>query len=128
MQELTKQHRMQQLQLAALLERFPNFVMVLNAEDLTIQAINPAYKQLIGDRNVSGVPMSELFNGKDVDDLIKALTTAVRESQALNTGAIFASVDGANPDTIRFIHTIVPISDTTGANVTGLFVYSEKVD
>src|SRR5262245_38420659 len=66
LQELTKQHRTEQLQLASLLERFPHYIMVLNAEDLTVQAVNHAYKQLIGDRNVSGLPMSELFSGKDV--------------------------------------------------------------
>ena len=31
-----------------LLERFPYYVMVLNADDLTIHAVNPAYKQLLG--------------------------------------------------------------------------------
>lgn len=48
LQELTKQHRMEQLQLSSLLERFPHYVMVLDAEDLTVQAVNPAYKQLLG--------------------------------------------------------------------------------
>jgi two-component system CheB/CheR fusion protein len=128
LQEITKQLRLEQLQLTALLERFPHFMMVLNADDLTVQAINPAYKQLIGDRNVSGLPMSELFSGKDVNELIEAVRTAVREAQALNTGAIFASVDGADPNTTRFIHTVVPITDANGANVTRLFVYSEKID
>jgi two-component system CheB/CheR fusion protein len=128
LQEITKQLRLEQLQLTALLERFPHFMMVLNAEDLTVEAINPAYKQLIGDRNVSGLPMSELFSGKDVNDLIGAVKKAVREAQALNTGAIFASVDGADPNTTPFIHTVVPITDADGANVTRLFVYSEKVD
>jgi chromosome segregation ATPase len=128
LQEITKQLRLEQLQLTAVLERFPHFMMVLNAEDLTVQAINPAYKQLIGDRNVSGLPMSELFSGKDVNELIEAVRTAVREAQALNTGAIFASVDGADPNTTRFIHTVVPITDANGANVTRLFVYSEKID
>jgi two-component system CheB/CheR fusion protein len=41
LQEITKQLRLEQLQLTALLERFPHFMMVLNAEDLTVQAINP---------------------------------------------------------------------------------------
>lgn len=125
LQEISKQYRTEQLQLATLLERFPHYIMVLHAEDLTIQAINPAYRQLIGDRDVSGLPMSELFNGKHVDDLIKTLRTAARETQALNTGPILASVDG---DGSRFSHTVVPVSDASGANVTRLFLYSEKVE
>lgn len=129
LQELTKQYRMEQLQLASLLERFPHYIMVLNAEDLTIRTINPSYKQLIGDRNVTGLPMNEIFSGKHTDDLIKALRTSAREVQALNTGPILASVDGAHHgDGTRFIHTIVPITDASGSNVTRLFLYSEKVE
>jgi len=129
LQELTKQHRVEQLQLAALLERFPHYIMVLTAEDLTIQAINPAYKQLLGERNVQGLPLSEVFSGKHLDDLIKTLKTAVRESQTLNTGPIVASVDGDHHSaSTRFIHTVVPISDASGANVTRLFLYSERVE
>jgi PAS domain S-box-containing protein len=129
LQELAKQHRVEQLQIASLLERYPHFIMVLNAEDLTIQTVNPAYKQLLGTRDVSGLPMSEVFTGKSLDQLIKMLRTAVRESQALNTGPIFASVDGEhNPDATRFNHTIVPITDASGANVTRLFLYSEKAE
>ena len=128
LQELTKQHRLEQSQLAALLERFPHYVMVLNAENLTIQAINPAYKKLFGDRVVQGLPMSEVFSGKHIDDLINLLKTSAREGQSLHTGPIFASVDGdLNPKKERFIHTIVPITDASGANVTQLFIYSERV-
>ena len=129
LQELAKQHRVEQLQIASLLERYPHFIMVLNAEDLTIQTVNPAYKQLLGTRDVNGLPMSEVFTGKDLDQLIKTLKTAVRESQALNTGPMFASVDGEhNPDATRFNHTIVPITDASGANVMRLFLYSEKAE
>ena len=129
LQELTKQHRVEQLQLASLLERFPHYIMVLSAENLTIQSVNPAYKQLLGTRNVNGLPMSEVFHGQHVDDLVKTLRTAIRESQALNTGPILASVDGeVNPENNRFIHTVVPIIDASGASVSRLFLYSEKAD
>src|ERR1700752_1104526 len=129
LQELAKQHRIEQLQLASLLERYPHYIMVLNPEDLTIQTVNPAYKQLLGTRDVNGLPMSEVFTGKNLDELIKTLRTAVRESQPLKTGPIFASVDGEhNPNNTRFIHTIVPINDANGSTVTRLFLYSEKVE
>jgi two-component system, chemotaxis family, CheB/CheR fusion protein len=129
LQEMTKQHRLEQVQIATLLERFPHYVMVLNAEDLTIQAINPAYTTLLGNRDVSGLPISEVFSGPQVDDLIKSLKTSVRESQSLNTGPILASVDGDHQaTTIRFVHTVVPINDVSGESVVRLFLYSEKVD
>lgn len=128
LQELAKQHRLEQLQIATLLERYPHYIMVLNADDLTIQSINPAYTKLIGTRDVKGLPMSEIFTGQQVDELIKALRKSVRESQPFITGPLFASVDGDQSDRPRFIHTIVPISDAIGASVIRLFVYSEKVE
>lgn len=70
--------------------------------------------------------MSEVFSGKQGDTSMKALKTAARETQTLNTGPILASVDGDNVDSARFIHTVVPISDASGSTVTRLFLYSEK--
>jgi hypothetical protein len=61
--------------------------------------------------------------------LIKTLKTAVRETQTLTTGPLVASVDGDHQaKTIRFTHTVVPIPDASGASVTRLFLYSEKVE
>jgi hypothetical protein len=53
--------------------------------------------------------MSEIFSGRQVDDLIKLLITAARESQTLHTDPIFASVDGEG-DKVAFIHTIAPLA------------------
>ncbi len=125
MQELSKQHRMQQVQLSTLLERYPHYVMVLNAQDLTIETANPGYKQLFGDRDITGLPASEVFSGKDVDQLLKLIKTAVREGQAANTKAIHAGVVG-DDGSQTFIHTIVPITDESGGNANRVFIYSEK--
>lgn len=125
LQELMKQHRLEQFQLSQLLERFPHYVMVVNTEDLTIQTINPAYKQLLGGRDVIGLPLREVFSGQDMDQLIKLATQAVREIQAIQTPAINATVAGADEKHSHLIHTIVPIPDETGGNVRRLFIYSE---
>lgn len=129
MQELTRQYQMDQLQLSALLERFPHYAMVLNAEDLTIQAVNPGYKQLLSNRNLLGSPVSEVFNGKDVSDLIKVVAKAIHEGQSINTAPIHASVDGDDGQTTsRFVHTVVPIVDASGSNVNRVFIYSERAE
>jgi two-component system, chemotaxis family, CheB/CheR fusion protein len=129
LQELTKQSRMEQKQLATLLERFPHYVMVLNAEDFAVHAINPAYKRLLGNHDVLGQPVTEVFTGKDRDDLIEVIKQAIREGQSINTSAIDASVGGEQgPTTIRFVHTIVPIEDASGLGVSRVFIYSEKVE
>jgi len=128
LQELTKHYRLDQFQLASVLERFPHYVMVLNPEDLRIQSINHAYRQLLGDRDVTGLAMNEVFGGKQVESLIKAVKTAIRESQTIETGPILANIDGAlDGDGAHFIHTVVPINDASESSVSRLFLYSEKV-
>ena len=128
LQELARQHRLQQLQLTTVLERYPYYVMVLNTEDLTIETINPAYTKLLGNRNVVGLPMSEVFRGSEVDELIRILKRSVRERQPFETGPIMANVDGAEEKRVQFVHTVVPIVDASGSVATRIFIYSEKAE
>jgi hypothetical protein len=63
-------------------------VTVTNAEDIMIQRVNQPYQQLLGTRNVAGLPISEVFSGNDVDNLIKLLKNAIREEQPVHTGPL----------------------------------------
>ena len=126
LQELMKQHRLEQLQLSQLLERFPHYVMVVHGEDLTIQSVNAAYEQLLGNRNVVGLPVSEVFSGPDVDHLIRLLKRAARETQTVYSPPVNTTVSGNEGKNSRLIHTIVPIPDESGMNVNRLFVYSDR--
>ena len=129
LQELSRQHRLEQLQLATVLERFPHYVIILNAEDLTVQTVNPAYKQVLGDRHAQGLSIGELFSGNDLDELIKALRRAVRKRESISTASIRTSIGGGDQSNeTRFVHTIVPIIDETGSGVDRLFIYSEVVE
>lgn len=128
LQELARQHRLQQVQLTTLLERYPYYVMVLNAEDLTIETINPAYKELLGSRDVVGLPMSAVFSGREVDELIRILKRSVRERQPLETGPILANVEGSEGKGFQFVHTVIPIVEASGSVASRIFVYSEKVE
>jgi two-component system CheB/CheR fusion protein len=124
LQELMKQYRMDQLQLAHLLERFPHYVMVLRGDDLTIQTLSPSYQQLLGDEKPAGLPVSDVLSGNDLDQFNKLLRKAVRERQTVRTPPLNAAIPGA--DDSPFIHTIVPILDETGANIDRLFIYSDR--
>lgn len=129
LQDVSQQHRIEQFQLSSVLERFPHYAMVVNATDMTINAINPAYKQLLGLREVINLPLREVFIGKDVDELINALKVVVRKGEAFNTAPIAASIDGdETAHSERFVHTIVPICDATGISINRLFVYSERIE
>ena len=128
LQDYTRQHVEAQFHLSSLLERFPHYVMILDANDLTIKTINAGYKQLLGDRNVIDLPLSEVFTGKDIHQLVSMLGKAVTEAKAVTTSPMKAHlVEAADVEETRFIHTIVPITDYTSAEVNRLFIYSEKV-
>jgi two-component system, chemotaxis family, CheB/CheR fusion protein len=125
LQEVMKQWSAEQLQLSQMLERFPHYVMVVNAEDLTILTINPAFKELLGRRDVVGLPLSQVFSGEDMDQLTRILKKAVRDEQSARTALIHAGVAGADGSKTVLRHTIVPILDESGA-VNRLFIYSER--
>jgi len=123
LQVIMKQHRLEQVQLEELLERFPHYVLILNAEDLTIERVNPTYLRLLGNRDVTGLPVSEVFSGHDLDKLLKLLVTAIRDRQTIRTTPLDATAGDGND---RMVHTAVPILDDTGDAVVRLFIYSEK--
>jgi hypothetical protein len=100
--------------------------MVLDAEDLTVHAVNPAYKQLLGNRNVNGLPISDVFGGEQVDELVEALKSTLEEAQSHTTGPIIASVNSG--DSARYVHTVVPIADASGSSITRIFIYSERAE
>lgn len=128
LQDSTKLNQEAHHHLAAMLERFPHYVMILDKENLTIQTINPGYKESLAGRNVIGVPLAELFTGEDLDQLLKLLKTTARDSKAVTSPPMKAHLaeDSDAADT-RFIHTIVPITDLATSEVNRLFLYSEKV-
>jgi two-component system CheB/CheR fusion protein len=126
LQGFSQQHRFEQLRVSALLERFPHYVMVLSASDLTIQSINPGYKELFGDRNVIGLSINEVFSGKQLETLISLMRKASRGEQAVTSEPM--KVNAEETDDSTFVHTIVPISDVSTGNVDRLFIYSEKME
>ena len=126
LQGMSRQTKIEQMQVSDMLERFPKHVMILNAEDLTINAVNPAYKDLLGVRDVEGLPLRDVFTGDEVDKLTKILLKAARENQSIHTEPIKASAH--REDGRRYVHTVVPITDQSGASVSRLFVYSERAE
>jgi two-component system, chemotaxis family, CheB/CheR fusion protein len=126
LQELARQHRLEQLQLSVLLERFPHHVMVLNGVDLTIHAVNQAYKNLFADRNVLGLTIVEVFSGSEMEKLIKLLRTVAENNQSVKTEPMLASARNNSDE--KFVHTIVPITDANSSHVNRLFLYSERVE
>jgi two-component system CheB/CheR fusion protein len=125
LQDLTRQRLVEQQQLSSLLERYPHYVMVLNASDLTILTVNQGYAQLFDGRNVIGHQVSEVFSGSDLSHVVEVLKNSVREAKAITTAPLKVNAEGKNIEE-RFIHTIVPIVGPASSVVDRLFIYSEK--
>ena len=52
--------------------------MVVSVADFTIQAVNPGYAMLLGKRDVIGQPLSQFFNGPDLEKLSDVLTEVAK--------------------------------------------------
>lgn len=122
----SKQYRMEQMQLNALLARFPHYVMVVNAASLMIESVNPGYQKLLGSREIIGHPVSEIFSSAGLEGLLSLLEKVAREGQPLTSDPMRANAEGILDRT--FVHTIVPIADVTTGKVERLFIYSEKLE
>jgi len=125
---LTRENTEEQFHLSELLERFPYYVMVLNVNDLTIQAINPGYALLLGKRNVIGQSLTNFFSGPDLEKLLDILTEVAKTGKPITTPPMFVrAADYSGDPEDRFIHSVVPIHGIDGTKPRRLFIYTEKV-
>lgn len=124
---LTAENTEEQFQLSELLERFPYYVMVVDAHNLTIQAINPGYALLLGKRDIIGLPVTEFFSGKDMFRLTDALRHVAEQGKPVTTPAMYVRATeygGGTED--QFVHSIVPIHEAEDQKPQRLFIYTEK--
>jgi len=71
------------------------------------------------------LPISDVFAGKDLGELLELLRKVVRDPQTIKTDPLLVSIaDHEREET--FVHTIVPITDADSTTVNRLFLYSEK--
>lgn len=124
---LTRENTEEQFLLSELLERFPYYVMIVNAKDLTIQAINPGYALLLGKRDVIGQTLTEFFSGVDLNQLIEMMSEVEDKGKPMTTPpmAVRAAEYGGLPDDL-YVHSIVPLHRPDGHPSERLFIYTEK--
>lgn len=67
LQHFTNKNLEAQYHLSSMLERFPHYVMILDKNTLTVQTINPGYVEQLPGREVIGLPLDEVFTGRDLD-------------------------------------------------------------
>jgi two-component system, chemotaxis family, CheB/CheR fusion protein len=124
---LMRENSEEQYQLSELLERFPYYVIVVNAHDFTVLAVNPGYALLLGKREVIGQPLTEFFSGDDLDTLIGVLKEAAKDGKPITTPpmAVRAVEYGKHAEDL-YIHSVIPILPPHG-KTERLFIYTEKV-
>jgi hypothetical protein len=124
---LTRESTEEQFHLSELLERFPYYVMVVNAADHQILAVNPGYAMLLEKRNVIGQPLTEFFAGEDLQKLMKTLKEVSETGKPVTTGpmAVRAAEYEGHPEDL-YIHSVVPIHHSDGRPAERLFIYTEK--
>src|SRR5687767_142220 len=124
---LMQENNEEQYQLSELLERFPYYVVVVNARDLTILAVNPGYALWLGKRDVIGQPLTDFFSGTDLEALMDVLTEATKEGKPMTTGPMAVrAVEYGDHAGDLYIHSVVPIQPPHG-KIERLFIYTEKV-
>lgn len=123
---LTRENTEEQYQLSELLERFPYYVIVVNARDFTILAVNPGYALLLGKRDVIGQPLTEFFSGEDLDALMETLREVTIHGRPVTTPPMAVRAAGYNGQTEDlYIHSVIPIHPPNG-KTERLFIYTEK--
>lgn len=125
--QVTRENTAEQFHLSELLERFPYYVMVVDAAELTIQAVNPGYALLLGKRDVIGRPVAEFFSGDDLDKLVEVLQQVAKTGKSITTEpmAVRAAEYGGHAEDL-YIHSVVPLHRPTESHVERLFIYTER--
>ncbi len=126
LQELTTVLESERLRLAEMVELAPFYIMVLRGPSLIVEAFNPRYTGLLGDRVVQGRPLDEIFElFWEAGISIVRLAREVYQKDVVRTSPRilirFQKVD----ETVEnyFVYTIVPTHDA-GGRVTGVVIYA----
>lgn len=128
LQELTQQHRIEQLQLSSVLERFPHYC---NGIECRRPHHPRSESRLSGNARSSQCLQCSADRGfyrQGHGRIDERLDPRSKQCGTINTAPIAASMAANTTDSRRFVHTIVPISDASGTTISRLFVYSEGVE
>lgn len=125
--QVTRENTAEQFHLSELLERFRYYVMVVDAAELTIRAVNPGYALLLGKRDVIGRPVTEFFSGDDLDKLVEVLRQVEKTGKSITTEpmAVRAAEYGGHAEDL-YIHSVVPLHRPNESHVERLFIYTEE--
>jgi two-component system, chemotaxis family, CheB/CheR fusion protein len=127
LQELTAMLESERLRLTEMVELSPFYIMVLRGPGLIVEAFNPGYTHLLGNRVAQGRPLDDVFGMFwEAGSAIVRLAREVYQSDAARTSPRilmrFPKEQG-DPVESYFVYTIVPTHDAAG-KVSGVVIYA----
>ncbi len=83
---------------------------------------------LLGKRDVIGQPLSQFFNGSELEKLIQVLNKVSKSGNPVTPAPMNERAsDYAGAPEDNFVHSIVPIHGSDGNKPKRLFIYTGKV-
>ena len=130
LQELTAILESERVRLSEMVELAPFYIMVLRGPSLVIEAFNPNYTHLLGERLVQGRLLDEVFDiFWEADAAITRMAhEAYQRDIARTTPRTLVRLPRAQgePEECYFVYTIVPTHDGNG-KVSGVVIYAIDV-
>lgn len=127
LQELASMLESERVQLSEMVELAPFYILVLRGPLLVVEAFNPRYTRLLGDRVVQGrllEEVSELFWSDGVALLRLAHDVYSRDVVRITPRMLLHLPEGGSEPTERyFVFTLVPSRYAVG-RVTGVIIYA----
>lgn len=126
---LSRQTLAERDRLHALFEHAPSFMAVLRGPNHVFELANPAFQQLVGDRELIGKPIREAFpevEGQGVFELLDSLYISAKTFTARDARLFLQKSPGTAPVKIFVDLLYQPLRNAEG-NVTGIFVDGYEV-
>ncbi len=128
--ELTHLVKQEQGRLSEIIELSPFYILVLRGPDLRVQAFNPRYTQISGERQIIGQPISqvaEVFWGQGTAVIDLARQAYIRDMSITSLQMLSSVTDPhGTVSEAYFTYRIVPLHDAANL-VSGVIIYATDV-
>ncbi len=126
--EVTRNLVTERTRLLDMVELAPFYILLLYGPDLQIEAFNPRYAQLLGAREVVGLPLADVFTDPAQAELVSLVHEVYQQNTARTTPRmpIHLPNEQGRPVARYFVYTIVPTHGDAG-KVNGIVIYADDV-
>jgi two-component system CheB/CheR fusion protein len=126
LQELARRLTDEKTRLGEVVGLSPYYILLLKGPRLVVEMYNRPYRFLFEERDGVGRPVEEIFSGQGMEEFVRLAHEAYREDEVRRTGRMHFRIPTARGDHADyFVHTIVPVHDSTG-RVDGVVIYTSN--